>query len=692
MADYSVDIAVAVKGSQQLKKLRSEISNTSRELTTLNKLANKQSKTLPNSFLTLNKVLKQAKLNLDKAAIGTDRYYKSARQLVQVERQYNRELYQRRTLMNNLRGGSLLDVVRQNTSASQTARQASGSGFRSFSRKFQPNPVPVDRAQLAIDKSIARHNKKIEKNTGKTASLLAQQNKVVAFQSLGGGGAGARVGGFLNQMGFGKKADPTGMFAMKGGLGGRIKGGIGSALIGGGFPLLFGGGPASAVAGGAAGGLGGALAMGGGFAASIAATAIVAQVQEVRAFRKAVRNLDEEMEAMGISTGFSRQRIKELAKEMNITKEDAIQLVSQFKDLDASMGNMLINAFGSRETVETLSGLRTSEDVLNKIQSLNSEISRETRNNLLSTLATEGSLQAQLDLEKAIFNKKKQQFADRAVREFDFNDVFKNKRGNFKAQFRDEQARLDFRIKKTKEFAEEFEKANQQSLEFIEHSIKINEQLQFISEFNAPSEEIKDLINPLRAVLDLSMAIRTGFEESFKGIIKGTMSVKDAFRNMLNRIADYFLDTAARLMAAQIQKGFLGLFSNLFNFSSFVPNSFGTGIPSGDNLLTGSFGTGGVGVGATAKDLTRHLANGGTAQANKSYMVGERGPEIFTPGATGVVTPNHAMGATSIVVNVDASGSSVEGDEEQGRELGRLISVAVQSEIIQQKRPGGLLA
>ena len=71
------------------------------------------------------------------------------------------------------------------------------------------------------------------------------------------------------------------------------------------------------------------------------------------------------------------------------------------------------------------------------------------------------------------------------ITEFDFNDVFKNKRGNFKAQFRDEQAQLDFRIKKTKEFAEEFEKANQQSLEFIEHSIKINEQLQFISEFNA---------------------------------------------------------------------------------------------------------------------------------------------------------------------------------------------------------------
>lgn len=111
MADYSVDIAVAVKGSQQLKKLRSEISNTSRELTTLNKLANKQSKTLPNSFLTLNKVLKQAKLNFDKAAIGTKGYLTSAKQLVEVERRYNRQLVQRKMLLKDLRGTSLIDQI-----------------------------------------------------------------------------------------------------------------------------------------------------------------------------------------------------------------------------------------------------------------------------------------------------------------------------------------------------------------------------------------------------------------------------------------------------------------------------------------------------------------------------------------------------------------------------------------------------
>ena len=74
-------------------------------------------------------------------------------------------------------------------------------------------------------------------------------------------------------------------------------------------------------------------------------------------------------------------------------------------------------------------------------------------------------------------------------------------------------------------------------------------------------------------------------------------------------------------------------------------------------------------------------------------MVGERGPEMFVPNTGGRIVPNSDMGSsTNVVVNVDASGSAVEGDEAEGRELGRLISVAVQSEIIQQQRPGGLLA
>ena len=45
-----------------------------------------------------------------------------------------------------------------------------------------------------------------------------------------------------------------------------------------------------------------------------------------------------------------------------------------------------------------------------------------------------------------------------------------------------------------------------------------------------------------------------------------------------------------------------------------------------------------------------------------------------------------------MVVNVDASGSSVEGDDQSANQLGELIAAAVQSEIVNQKMDGGLLS
>ena len=178
-------------------------------------------------------------------------------------------------------------------------------------------------------------------------------------------------------------------------------------------------------------------------------------------------------------------------------------------------------------------------------------------------------------------------------------------------------------------------------------------------------------------MVELSKTLGSAFSESFKGIIKGTMSVGEAFRSMFMRIADHFLDMAAQMASAAISKGFLGLFAS----------SFGGG---GEEVFAG------LDRGTTNFDsITSETfkANGGPVKSGRSYIVGERGPEMFTPGVSGMVTPNHALGgSTNIVVNVDASGSSVEGDEEQGRELGRMISVAIQSELIKQKRPGGMLA
>ena len=56
-------------------------------------------------------------------------------------------------------------------------------------------------------------------------------------------------------------------------------------------------------------------------------------------------------------------------------------------------------------------------------------------------------------------------------------------------------------------------------------------------------------------------------------------------------------------------------------------------------------------------------------------MVGERGPELFVPGAQGNIVPSNAMGGSNIVVNVDASGSSVEATPIKQHNLARCLAL-----------------
>jgi phage-related minor tail protein len=84
--------------------------------------------------------------------------------------------------------------------------------------------------------------------------------------------------------------------------------------------------------------------------------------------------------------------------------------------------------------------------------------------------------------------------------------------------------------------------------------------------------------------------------------------------------------------------------------------------------------------------------------AKGTGLMGEAGSEAIMPlqrgadGKLGVLASGGGGGDVNVVVNVDAKGSSVEGDEQGANQLGRVISAAVQSELIKQQRPGGILA
>ena len=88
------------------------------------------------------------------------------------------------------------------------------------------------------------------------------------------------------------------------------------------------------------------------------------------------------------------------------------------------------------------------------------------------------------------------------------------------------------------------------------------------------------------------------------------------------------------------------------------------------------------------------FANGG---AGRLGLMGEAGPEAIMPlrrlpnGRLGV---EQAGGGAPVTVNVsvDATGTSVQGNAGQGEQLGRVISQAVQAELVRQQRPGGLLS
>ena len=565
-----------------------------------------------------------------------------------------------------------------------------------------------------------------------------------------------------------------------------------SALIGGGFPLLFGGGPLQAAAGALGGGIGERVSPGGGFAGSIAATAVVSKISEFASSAREVGNALkdanlglEKLEELGYDVDTATKKQVETLLELGKIRE-AENLVNQrfaeiigpeavrslqdldtafdklqqqssklFLKLSAELAPMLTNiikfttilsevlqklpikeilksyslGFRIANVPDMLSGGKTggSTDLSTGLTeggngksngtSITSKDSSKFDLNILNQRIALQKLSGGLLNEDVVTRKRGIIFAEAALklaqaendagaiaviqkqRLLELNEldlqVEKAKGKAFAenvlkpqmdALARKEQEEFDAGAALGKRLAAEVktinnldkeiqkigllnqleeaktveEKANIQ-FKLLEldlgqqiHDVNKTDILNLIKKKEGLIENNRLLKEQKQIAKDLQYTFAVEMSTAIKGLITGANNLNDAFRNVLNKMADALLNMA--------------LFGNV-----------GGNLISGGGLLGTLFGG--------------FLANGGSTKAGKSYVVGERGPEIFTPGMTGTVTPNNAIGgSTNVVVNVDASGSSVEGDEEQGRQLGQMMAVAIQSELIKQKRPGGLLA
>ena len=193
---------------------------------------------------------------------------------------------------------------------------------------------------------------------------------------------------------------------------------------------------------------------------------------------------------------------------------------------------------------------------------------------------------------------------------------------------------------------------------------KLKEQEELIKKNEEAAKKLKEKMTAVGEEIEGSI------KNNLREAIIGAQSFGEAMTNVLNRIRNKIID-------AQIDK-LIGGFGE----------AFGAGASGGKKKGLGGF------LGGIIGGLFR--ANGGPVKAGSSYVVGERGPELFTPRSSGTIIPNSAMGGgdstTNVVtVNVDASGSSVSGNNADASQLGQLIGAAVQAQLIKEKRAGGLL-
>ena len=179
-------------------------------------------------------------------------------------------------------------------------------------------------------------------------------------------------------------------------------------------------------------------------------------------------------------------------------------------------------------------------------------------------------------------------------------------------------------------------------------------------------------------------AVVNAFKGMEDAMVKFVLTGKLNFRDLANSI---IADLTRMLVRAAITKP---LFSFLF------PNLANGGVVSGGEIVPSAMGN------VFAKNKIVPYAYGGIVNkptlfpmANGMGLMGEAGPEAIMPlkrGANGKLGVQSSGGVGNIVVNVDASGSSVQGDSQQSEQFGRALAAAIQSELISQQRPGGLLS
>jgi len=181
-----------------------------------------------------------------------------------------------------------------------------------------------------------------------------------------------------------------------------------------------------------------------------------------------------------------------------------------------------------------------------------------------------------------------------------------------------------------------------------------------VEAMKTPLEQFADGIKTVEdSMQDIALGGLMKLEDGLVGLINGTKSASEAFRDMANNIIN---DMIRMVIQQSITAPLAGALSG---------------------AISGMFG------GASAPAIPSAI--GGSVQSGRTHLVGERGPELFIPSASGSIVPNNAMGGGGITVvqNINVSTGVQQTVRAEIMTLMPQISNAAKSAVAEARLRGG---
>jgi phage-related protein len=175
----------------------------------------------------------------------------------------------------------------------------------------------------------------------------------------------------------------------------------------------------------------------------------------------------------------------------------------------------------------------------------------------------------------------------------------------------------------------------------------------FITEYVIPALAtfLTPVINGLRSAFEAVTGKIAENEEKLKPLFSLFKAIAAFVRDTYAPVIGKLLGAAFNVLGSAISV-VIDLFANLVN----VVNSAFNSIKAVVNFIKNNPVTQAIG-GAIDFAFGGGKALGGPVMGGTSYLVGERGAELFTPTSNGVITPNNKLGGGNTTINLNVTGA-----------------------------------